>query len=106
MGGSASTRGRTRAGPRKRRRRGARHSYSPRSGGTGFRGYATLKKVGTYQNWFEVYELTEGTYAIYEPYQFEEALSYLVVGAQRAALVDSGNGIGESPIRFFDMPSD
>lgn len=57
-------------------------------------GYASLEKVGVFDDWFEVYELGEGTYAIYEPYQFQEALSYLVLGSERAALIDSGNGIG------------
>ena len=57
-------------------------------------GYATLEKVGTYQEWFDVYRLTEGTYAIYEPNQFEEAMSYLVEGTERAVLIDAGNGIG------------
>ena len=42
--------------------------------------YASLEKTGIYQDWYEVYKLTEGTYAIYEPYQFEEAISYLVLG--------------------------
>jgi glyoxylase-like metal-dependent hydrolase (beta-lactamase superfamily II) len=56
--------------------------------------YATLEKVGTYQGWFDVYELTEGTYAIYEPNQFEEAISYLVLGAERGILIDAGTGIG------------
>jgi glyoxylase-like metal-dependent hydrolase (beta-lactamase superfamily II) len=51
--------------------------------------------VGTYQAWFDVYKLTEGTYAIYEPNQFEEAMSYLVLGNDRAVLIDSGNGIGD-----------
>lgn len=58
-------------------------------------GYASLEKVGLYDAWFEVYRLTEGTYAVYEPYQFEEAISYLVLGDERAALIDSGNGIGD-----------
>ena len=57
-------------------------------------GYASLKKVGSYGAWFEVYELPNDTFAIYEPYQFQEAISYLVLGSERAALVDSGNGIG------------
>ncbi|MFQ5790880.1 MAG: MBL fold metallo-hydrolase [Acidobacteriota bacterium] len=57
-------------------------------------GYASLEKVGEFQGWFEVYQLLEGTYAIYEPYQFEEAISYLVLGAERGVLVDTGNGIG------------
>jgi glyoxylase-like metal-dependent hydrolase (beta-lactamase superfamily II) len=57
--------------------------------------YATLEKVGTYQGWFDVYKLAEGTYAIYEPNQFEEAISYLVLGAERGILVDAGTGIGD-----------
>jgi glyoxylase-like metal-dependent hydrolase (beta-lactamase superfamily II) len=56
--------------------------------------YGNLEKVGTYQEWFDVYRLTEGTYAIYEPNQFEEAISYLVEGSDRAVLIDTGNGIG------------
>ena len=58
-------------------------------------GYASLDHVGVFDDWFEVYRLPEGTYAIYEPYQFQEAISYLVLGDERAALVDSGNGIGD-----------
>ncbi len=58
-------------------------------------GYASLEKVGVFQDWFEVYKLLEGTYAIYEPYQFEEVISYLVLGQERGVLVDSGNGIGD-----------
>ncbi len=57
-------------------------------------GYASLEKVGEYQNWFQVYKLLDDTYAIYEPYQFEEAISYLVLGSDKAVLIDSGNGIG------------
>lgn len=56
--------------------------------------YARLEKVGTYQNWFDVYKLTEGTYAIYEPNQFEEAISFLVLGTDRGIIIDTGTGIG------------
>lgn len=58
-------------------------------------GYASLDKVGVFGDWFEVYALPDGSYAIYEPYQFQEAISYLVPGDERAALVDTGNGIGD-----------
>ena len=57
-------------------------------------GYASLEKVGTYQNWFEVYKLPDGTFAIYEPYQFEEVVSYLVLGSERGVIIDTGTGIG------------
>ena len=61
-------------------------------------GYAELEKVGTFQDWYEVYRLTPDTYAIYEPYQFQEAISYLLLGSAKAVLVDTGNGIGRSTI--------
>ena len=73
-------------------------------------GYASLERVdveGVADDWFEVYELLEGTYAIYEPYQFQEAICYLVLGDERAALVDSGNGIGDVRAvvsRLTDLP--
>lgn len=57
--------------------------------------YETLEKVGTYQDWFDVYRLNEGTFAIYEPNQFEEAICYLVLGREKAALIDTGTGIGD-----------
>jgi len=57
--------------------------------------YSTLEKVETSQKWFEVYKLTPDTYAIYEPYQFEEAISYLAVGKKRAVVIDTGTGIGD-----------
>jgi glyoxylase-like metal-dependent hydrolase (beta-lactamase superfamily II)/catechol 2,3-dioxygenase-like lactoylglutathione lyase family enzyme len=57
--------------------------------------YSRIEKVGTFQDWFDVYRLAEGTFAIYEPNQFEEALSYLVLGSEKAALVDTGTGIGD-----------
>ena len=57
--------------------------------------YADLEKIGTFQNWFDVYKLTEGTFAIYEPNQFEEAISYLILGQERGILIDTGTGIGD-----------
>lgn len=57
--------------------------------------YASLEKIGTYQEWFDVYRLAEGTYALYEPNQFEEAISYLVLGSERGILIDAGTGIGD-----------
>lgn len=56
--------------------------------------YSQLEFIGTYQKWFDVYKLCGDTYAIYEPNQFEEAISYLVLGSKRAVLIDTGTGIG------------
>lgn len=57
--------------------------------------YASLERVETEQEWFEVYKLTDDTWALYEPYQFEEAISYLLIGAHRAVVLDTGTGIGD-----------
>jgi glyoxylase-like metal-dependent hydrolase (beta-lactamase superfamily II) len=41
-----------------------------------------------------VYKVASGTFAIYEPHQSEEAISYLIVGQKQALLFDTGMGIG------------
>jgi glyoxylase-like metal-dependent hydrolase (beta-lactamase superfamily II) len=46
------------------------------------------------EDWFEVYRIGSGLYAIYEPGQFEEVISFLVLGSDRALLFDTGLGIG------------
>jgi len=69
--------------------------------------YETLEKVGTYQDWFDVYKLLDDTYAIYEPNQFEESICYLALGKDRAALIDAGTGIGnlkEVVSELTDLP--
>ncbi|RLI08072.1 MBL fold metallo-hydrolase [Candidatus Bathyarchaeota archaeon] len=55
--------------------------------------YGQLKRVESPQPWFEVYGIEPDIYAFYEPGQFEEALSYLVIGEEKAALIDTGTGI-------------
>jgi glyoxylase-like metal-dependent hydrolase (beta-lactamase superfamily II) len=54
-----------------------------------------FNKVETGYPWFEVYEVTPNTYAIYEPGQFQEVISYLALGEERAALIDTGYGMGD-----------
>ncbi|MCP4902427.1 MAG: MBL fold metallo-hydrolase [bacterium] len=45
--------------------------------------------------WFEVSEVVPGVFAIYEPGQFEEVISFLIVGSEKALLFDTGLGIGD-----------
>lgn len=47
------------------------------------------------QDWFEVYRVGDEIYAIYEPGQFEEVISFLIVGESLALLFDTGLGIGD-----------
>ena len=56
--------------------------------------WSAFTKVEQSQDWYEVYELQPGLFAIYEPGQFEEVISYLFVGAEKALLFDTGLGIG------------
>lgn len=56
--------------------------------------YSELQRLESSQSWFEVYKIDPEVYVFYEPGQFEEAISYLVVGEEKAALIDTGCGIG------------
>jgi len=56
--------------------------------------YKTLQRVLPDEPWFEVYKVAPQTFAIYEPRQFEETISYLIVGTKQALLFDTGMGIG------------
>jgi len=56
--------------------------------------YKTLERVLSDDPWFEIYRVRPGIFAIYEPKQFEEVISYLILGDKRALLFDTGLGIG------------
>ena len=57
--------------------------------------WGDYEKVDQPDPWFEVYKLTDTVYAIYEDGQFEEVISYLVLGEEKAVIIDTGNGIGD-----------
>jgi len=57
--------------------------------------YASLPRVSVPSDWFEVYRVDPDVYAIYEPRQWQEVISYLVVGRERALLFDTGMGIAD-----------
>jgi glyoxylase-like metal-dependent hydrolase (beta-lactamase superfamily II) len=56
--------------------------------------YAKLERVKVSDPWFEVYRIRAGVFAIYEPHQVEEVISYLILGKQKTLLFDTGMGIG------------
>ncbi len=60
----------------------------PRAGNQG------LEKLASVSPWFEVYKVSEGTFALLEPSHYEEVISYLILGNERAVLFDTGMGIG------------
>ena len=58
-------------------------------------GYRDLERVPLESNWYEVYRIRPRVFAIYEPHQYEEVISYLIVGSKKALLFDTGLGIGD-----------
>ncbi len=58
-------------------------------------GYKDLDRVSLADTWFEVYRIRPGVFAIYEPHQYEEVISYLILGARNALLFDTGMGMGD-----------
>ena len=57
--------------------------------------FSLPQKIGTFQSWFEVYKVSEGTFAICEPGNWEGVISYLIEGCNKAVLLDTGMGIGD-----------
>ncbi len=57
--------------------------------------YKSIERVPVSDPWFEVYKPAPNVFAIYEPHQAEEIISYLIVGEKRALLFDTGMGISD-----------
>ena len=68
---------------------------------------AALEAAGVEHDWFKVYAVAPGVFAISEPRQAEGVTSFLVLGSNRAVLFDSGLGvahIGEVVGRLTTLP--
>lgn len=57
-------------------------------------GYSGFKRISLGEDWFEVYEIAANLFAFHEPRHYEETIVNLVIGEDRAALIDTGCGIG------------
>ena len=57
--------------------------------------YKSFERIPIPDPWFEVYKVAPDTLAIYEPHQSEEVISYLILGKQKALLLDTGMGISD-----------
>lgn len=57
--------------------------------------YAQLTAIHSSDKWFQLYQVAVGVIAIYEPHQWQEVISYLIIGDDEALLFDTGNGIGD-----------
>ena len=58
---------------------------------------SAFDSVNVATDWFDVYRVEDGVFALVEAKQFQEAISYLIVGTKRALLFDTGMGL--VPIR-------
>src|SRR5260370_30744192 len=56
--------------------------------------YKSLPRVLPDDPWFEIYKVAPGVFAIYEPHQAEEVISYLIVGNKQSGRLRTGMGIG------------
>lgn len=52
----------------------------------------SLHEIETNSDWFKVYDVGMGVYAITEPFNYQEVISYLIIGSDKAVLFDTGNG--------------
>ncbi|MDR1612765.1 MAG: MBL fold metallo-hydrolase, partial [Planctomycetota bacterium] len=63
-----------------------------------------LIELGQPEPWFKVYSLPgKGTYAIVEPYYTQEVLSYLIVGDNKAVLLDTAMSYGNLRQAVLDI---
>jgi glyoxylase-like metal-dependent hydrolase (beta-lactamase superfamily II) len=56
--------------------------------------YSNLRKMSVSENWFEVYEIASNLFAFCETRDYENTTVSLVIGPEKAALIDTGCGIG------------
>jgi glyoxylase-like metal-dependent hydrolase (beta-lactamase superfamily II) len=58
-------------------------------------GYSNFKRIPLFDDWFEAYEIAHDLFVFYEPRHYEETIVSLVIGDKKAALIDTGCGIGK-----------
>src|SRR3954447_9069664 len=46
-------------------------------------------------DWFTIYAIATNLFVFYEPRHYEETLATLIIGREKAALIDTGCGIGD-----------
>jgi len=58
-------------------------------------GNQRLARIKSSAPWFEAYRVSDGVFALLEPHHYEEVISYLILGQERAILLDTGMGIAD-----------
>ena len=56
--------------------------------------YSNFKSISVSGDWFEGYQVAANLFVFYEPRHYEETIVNLLIGDERAALIDTGCGIG------------
>jgi glyoxylase-like metal-dependent hydrolase (beta-lactamase superfamily II) len=56
--------------------------------------YSQFREISVAENWFRVYEITPNLFVFHEPRHYEETIANLVIGEQKAALIDTSCGVG------------
>jgi glyoxylase-like metal-dependent hydrolase (beta-lactamase superfamily II) len=57
--------------------------------------WSNFKEISISDDWFKVYEIAANLFVFYEPRHYEQTLVNLIIGRERAALIDTGCGIGD-----------
>jgi glyoxylase-like metal-dependent hydrolase (beta-lactamase superfamily II) len=56
--------------------------------------YSNIRRIAVSEDWFEVYEIASNLFAFCETGHYENTTVSLIIGTQKAALIDTGCGIG------------
>jgi glyoxylase-like metal-dependent hydrolase (beta-lactamase superfamily II) len=57
--------------------------------------WANFKEISISDDWFKAYQITDNLFVFHEPRHYEETLVNLIIGREKAALIDTGCGIGD-----------
>lgn len=71
-------------------------------------GIRRLERLESLSPWFQIYKVSDSIFAVLEPSHTEEAISYLILGSERALLLDTGMGIANLQAeveRLTDLPA-
>jgi len=55
--------------------------------------FSSFRRIDVGSDWFWAYDIGHGIIALLEPYQFQEVMSFVVKGRDRALLIDTGLGV-------------
>jgi len=61
--------------------------------------WSNFKEVSSVDDWFKVYQVAANLFVFHEPRHYEETLPSLLIGREKAALIDTGCGSVTYPRR-------